>query len=188
MIGYLKGEVINISKQNITLLCGQVGYEIFCTSNFSENLEKNSQLELFIFTRVREDDISLYGFAKQEEIQFFKLLISVNGVGPKTALEIMGAEINQIKNAILQENAVFLSKTPGIGKKTAERIIVDLKNSVIPDSYLELDKKLDQQLEEVAVALKKLGYQKGEIHKVLTDLPEKTKSTEEIVTFFLQNV
>lgn len=188
MIGYLTGEVISISKQSIILLCNQVGYEVFCSSQLSEKIELNTKIELFIFTKVRDDDISLYGFTKKEDLEFFKLLISVNGVGTKTGLEIMNAEIDQVKNAIIQENAIFLSKTPGIGKKTAERIIVDLKNSVKPETFLELNDELDKKLEDVSTALTKLGYQKGEIHKILKELPAETKSTEEMVTFFLQNV
>ena len=93
-----------------------------------------------------------------------------------------------IKNAIIQENATFLSKTPGIGKKTAERIIVDLKNAVTPNTYVELDHELDKKLQDVVIALTNLGYQKGEVHKVLKNLPLEAKTTEEMVTYFLQNV
>lgn len=188
MIGYLTGEVIKTSQKSIILLCGNVGYEIFCTSKYIEQLEPDQKIELFIFTRVRDDDISLYGFSNQEELEFFKLLISVKGVGSKTGLEIMNVETNQIKNAIIQENAIFLSKTPGIGKKTAERIIVELKNSVMPATYQTLDTALDQKFQEATIALSKLGYQRGEIHRILKNIPTKNSTTEEMVTFFLQNV
>ena len=100
----------------------------------------------------------------------------------------MSTDIEQIKNAIIQENATFLSKTPGIGKKTAERIIVDLKNAVTPNTYVELDHELDKKLQDVVIALTNLGYQKGEVHKVLKNLPSEAKTTEEMVTYFLQNV
>lgn len=188
MIGYLTGEVIKTSQQSIILLCGQVGYEVFCTSKFIEQLESKQKIELFIFTRVRDDDISLYGFSTKEELEFFKLLIGVKGVGAKTGLEIMNVENNQIKNAIIQENAVFLSKTPGIGKKTAERIIVELKNSVTPEKFQKLDTELDQKFQEATIALSQLGYQRGEIYRILKNIPVKNSTTEEMVTFFLQNV
>jgi len=188
MIGFLQGEVIGKHKQSLTLLCGQVGYEVFLPARILDTIEKKQNLELFIYTRVREDEITLYGFLDEAELDFFKLLISVNGVGPKTALEIMNNESNQIKNAIMQENVALLSKTPGIGKKTAERIIIELRNKVQPDTLLELPLDLEQRFEEAIGALMSLGYQRGEISRILKNVPAELASTEEIVTFFLKNV
>lgn len=188
MISYLKGEIIGKHKQSVTLLCGPVGYEVYLPSSKLNDLEMGSSAELFIYTRVREDDITLYGFTKSADLEFFKLLIGVNGVGPKTALEIMSVDSNQIKNAILQENIALLSRTPGIGKKTAERIILELKNKVQPDSLIELPNNLEQKFEEVVSALTTLGYQRGEIYRVLKTAPPEMISSEEIVTFFLKNV
>lgn len=188
MIGFLTGQVISKQKNTITLLAGQIGYEIHLSSSLWETTETGTALELFIHTKVREDDISLYGFAKASDLEFFRLLLGVNGVGPKTALEILSNDINQIKNAILQENAAFLSKVPGIGKKTAERIILDLKGKVEPDSLQEIPAGLDQKLEEVIDALMGLGYQRGEIYRVFKNTTVELSTTEEMITFFLKNV
>ncbi len=188
MIGFLKGEIIGKHKQSVIVLCGQVGYETFLTGSHFDNVQVGQGVELFIYTKVREDEISLFGFANENDLEFFKLLISVNGVGPKTALEILSTDTNQIKNAIIQENAALLSKTPGIGKKTAERIIIELRNKVQPDSLIDLPDNLEQKFEEVISALSTLGYQRGEVLRVLKEAPATLASTEEIVTFFLKNV
>lgn len=188
MIAYLKGKILGKAKQSLTLLCDSVGYEVFCPSLHLDQLKQGAQAAFYIYTRVREDELSLYGFPTLEELSFFKMLIGVNGVGPKTALEILNTDANKVKNAIAQENAAFLSKVPGIGKKTAERIIVDLKSKVVPDSFDELKSGLEEQFEEAISALSTLGYQRGEINRVLKTVPAHMSSTEEVITFFLKNV
>jgi Holliday junction DNA helicase RuvA len=188
MIGFLTGQVISKQKNTITLLAGPIGYEVHLSSSLWDTIEVQQKLDLFIHTKVREDDISLFGFAKATDLEFFRLLLGVNGVGPKTALEILSNDINQIKNAILQENAAFLSKVPGIGKKTAERIILDLKGKVEPESLQEIPAGLDQKLEEVIGALMSLGYQRGEIYHVFKNTSVELNTTEEMITFFLKNV
>ena len=188
MIAYLQGKVLSKGKQNLILLCESVGYEIFCPSIYLEKLLPGDQTALFIYSRVREDEFSLYGFPTSEAIDFFKLLIGVNGVGPKTALEILNIDANTVKNAIAQENSAFLSKVPGIGKKTAERIIVDLKNKVLPESFTDMSSSLDKRFEEVMSALNTLGYQHNEINRVLKTVPAEVVSSEELITFFLRNV
>lgn len=188
MIGYLKGEIINKQKQSVTILCGAVGYEVALTGRQFDTVEKGQDLELFIYTKVREDEISLFGFQSENDLEFFKQLISVNGVGPKTALEILATDSDKVKNAIAQENAAFLSKVPGIGKKTAERIIVELKNKVMPEKFETLNPSLDTQLEEVTAALSNLGYQRSEINRVLKKAPVEITDAEELITYFLKNV
>ena len=188
MIAYLQGEILKKNKQSIILLTGQIGYEVFVNKSILEKLSLKQNLELFIYTKVREDEISLFGFPNSEELDFFQDLISVNGIGPKIALEILTQNINQTKNAILQENISYLSQIPGIGKKTAERLILELKNKVQPSELTPLQNNLETQFDEVISALSTLGYQRGEIIRVLKNKPETIQSQEEIVTYFLQNV
>lgn len=188
MIGFLQGQIIAKHKSTITLLCGQVGYEIHLNSELLLSQENGQEKAFFIHTKVSEDDIRLFGFEKQNDLEFFRLVLSVNGVGPKTALEILSQNTDQVKNAIMQENAAFLSKIPGIGKKTAERIILDLKGKVQPESYQELSDGIDQSLEEVIAALMGLGYQRSEVYRIMRNLPAEIISTEEKVTFFLRNI
>ena len=188
MIAYLKGKIIQKNKQSLVLANEFIGYEVHISKPLHEQSELGKELELFIYTKVREDEISLFGFADTDEMQFFKDLISVNGIGPKIGLEILSNNIEQTKTAIIQENAAFLSKIPGIGKKTAERLIVELKNKVTPKNISNLPTALESQFEEVVGALSSLGYQRGEIYRVLKTVPEDVTSNEEIITFFLRHI
>lgn len=188
MIAYLKGKVVHKNKNTIILLTGTIGYEIHLTARHFDPLNLNEEVEFYIYTKVREDELSLFGFNSTAELDFFKALISVNGVGPKTALEILSADLEMVKAAIVQENSAYLSKLPGIGKKTAERIILELKNKISTDNQIKLSSDLDKNFEEVVSALGSLGYQRNEIVKVLKNTPDHLSSTEEMVTYFLQNI
>jgi len=188
MIAYLIGKIKDINNNSLTLLIGGVGYLIFVPKNTLENIELNQEYEFFIYTKVREDEISLFGFQTKEESNFFYDLISVNGIGPKSALEILNSPIDQVKTAILQENPKYLSQVPGIGKKTAERIIVELKNKVQPKQIEKISNTDEILINEAISALTNLGYQRYEINRVLKTLPTKVTAAEEIITFFLKNV
>lgn len=186
MISYLKGKILHKNGQQITLAGENIGYEVNVTSRLAETLETNQIMELYIHTKVREDNISLYGFQTSEELNLFKNLISISGVGPKSALEILSGHPDQIKSAIVQKNIAYLSKIPGIGKKTAERICIDLQNKITaltPDEFTSID---ENSFDEVITALLGLGYQKYEIKRFLSKLPENKTSSEEIITHFLQ--
>lgn len=189
MIGYLQGTIRKKLPKSIILNTGNIGYVVNVAGPLLEKCIEGKILELFIYTKVREDDISLYGFIKVEELEFFKTVLNVNGVGPKTALEILSQEINKTKAAILSNDLLFLSKIPGIGKKTAERIIVELKNKLdwVDDARLHGNLEAQKTNEEAIEALVGLGYQRFEIIKILKKIPEEMIKTEEIVTFFLKN-
>lgn len=125
------------------------------------------------------------------ELEFFKTLMNVNGIGPKLGLEILSHDPAKVKSAIIDKDIDVLSKIPGIGKKTAERIIVELKNKIdIADIDLtRIHATLDDSKHDEAVeALLGLGYQRFEIIKILKKLPDNLKQTEEVITYFLRNV
>lgn len=189
MIAFLKGTVKKITRKNIILKAGEVGYLVNIPLPLLETLEEGGIAELFIHTKVKEDDISLFGFETYSELEFFKLLLNVSGIGGKIALDLMSQDLEKVKIAILTGNSEFLSKIPGIGKKTAERIIVELKNKVEADTSRSRPLTLGRELNEDAVtALMKLGYQKYEIVKILDSLPVEIEKPEEIVSYFLRNV
>ncbi len=190
MIGYLQGTIQKKLQKNIILNTGNVGYVVNLANPLLEKCSEGKTLELYIFTKVREDDISLYGFVKIEELEFFKTVLNVNGVGPKTALEILSQDMDKTKAAILSNDILFLSKIPGIGKKTAERIIVELKNKLDWVDSMRLHGTLDDEQktnEEAIEALLTLGYQRFEIGKILKKMPAEITTTEDIVTYFLKN-
>jgi Holliday junction DNA helicase RuvA len=189
MIAYLQGTIRKKFDRSLILDTGNVGYLVHVPTRLAEKMEENGPSELFIFTKVREDDISLYGFETIGELDFFKTLLGINGIGPKLGLEVMSQNIEKVKNAIIAKDIAFLSKIPGIGKKTAERIVVELKNKLDWDLtspvHAGLEKKTDN---DTVNALMGLGYQKFEINRVLKEMPENITEVEEVVTYFLRNV
>lgn len=135
MIAYLKGKVIAKSNNYIILETGGIGYQIYAGENFLAELPKGGESEIYTHHHVREEMSDLYGFRDLEELQLFELLISVSGVGPKSALAVISlASTNDIKEAIIRGDAGLLTKVSGIGKKTAERLVLELKNKVARSS------------------------------------------------------
>lgn len=187
MIAYLQGQVLKKLDKQIILDTGKVGYLVNVGAPLLQEIEENDNLELFIYTKVREDDLSLFGMKTIEEYEFFKSLLTIPGVGPKLAMDILAVPIESMKGAILNEDTNAISKIPGIGKKTAERIVVELKGKVEIGgrTYQGLGPKVDEDAEE---ALANLGYQKGLIQKVISRMPKEIKETEEIIKYFLKNV
>ena len=176
MIGYLRGKALKVSEDCCLLDVGGVGYRIFVGGVTRSRMVQGEETALFIHTAVREDAILLYGFHSEEEYETFQLLISVSGVGPKVALGILSSiTANQLSLAISQKKTAVLTKLPGIGKKTAERIILELKDKVSPpDSLSEEDIGTDtpeippgDELSEAKAALMALGYSQGEVQPVL---------------------
>lgn len=191
MIAHLSGTIRKKLPKALIIDTGTVGYLVHIATPLCEKITEKSDIELFIHTKVREDDISLYGFETFAELEFFKTLLNVNGIGPKLALEIMAQNPEKVKSAIMSGDILYLTNIPGIGKKTAERIIVELKNKIdwadidISRTHTSVKKNTS---EDAINALTTLGYQKFEIHKVLKNMSEEMKSVEEIVTYFLRNV
>lgn len=191
MIAYLNGKIKKKLVKSLILDTGGVGYLVYVTANFLEKSSEGQPLEMYIHTRVLEDDISLFGFENILELQFFKTMLSVNGIGAKTAMEILAHDQDKIKSAIISGDIEYLCKVPGIGKKTAERIIVELKNKVSITDIGRLHSTLTAETkvsEDAVNAIMTLGYQKFEISRVLKYLPAEIKELEAIVTYFLRNV
>ena len=131
MIAYLVGTIKYKGSKSIILNVNNVGYEIFVIEPVLEKVKLDEEKDFFVHTYVREDALSLYGFESPEEKRFFELLISISGVGPKSALQTLSiARLSEIKKAILRDDPSLLKKVSGIGTKTAERIVVELKNKL----------------------------------------------------------
>jgi len=131
MIAYLQGKIIVKNSHYLILEVGGVGYQIFAGENFLASLKIGQEKEIYLHHRVREDVSDLYGFNTLEELDLFELLISVSGVGPKSAVAVISlATPDDIKEAIIRGDASLLTKVSGIGKKTAERLVLELKNKV----------------------------------------------------------
>ncbi|MBT3705162.1 Holliday junction branch migration protein RuvA [Candidatus Peregrinibacteria bacterium] len=188
MIAYLKGIVLKKQEKSIILDTGNIGYEVFVTPSLLEVTEKETELELFAYTHVREDALDIFGFEKEEELGLFKKFISISGVGPKTAQDILSLPIDKLKNAILNEESAFICQVPKIGKKIADRIILELKNKISIDDADRMHGNLSSDKNENAIfALEKLGYNRKQITQGLTNLPADVTSSEEMIKYFLQN-
>jgi Holliday junction DNA helicase RuvA len=191
VIAYLKGTIQKKLEKSLILNTGQVGYLIHVPIPTLEKINEKEDTELYIYTKVREDDISLYGFESLEQRKFFETIISISGVGPKLGLEILSKDPEKVKTAIISKDIAFLSHIPGIGKKTAERLIIELKNKVDLDieALGHTHQGLDSETDNDALnAIMSLGYQKFEINNVLRKMPKEITEVEDIVKYFLQNV
>lgn len=188
MIGYLRGKVMFLYTDYVLLDVHGVGYRVFIANSTRQKMRLHEEASLFVYTSVREDAIILYGFASQEEYDLFLLLISVSGIGPKVALGILSSiTVEGLCRAIQNKQASILTKLPGIGKKSAERLILELKDKVsfAPEEEelltIENDVEVgDDKIAEATAALQALGYTQAEITPVISKTA-KYKTTEEII-------
>lgn len=166
MIGYLEGEIKHYSPGKVLLYSGGIGFKVFIPSSLNLNL--NTHQSLYIHTHLRDDDLSLFGFASADDLDLFETLITVSGVGPKTALNIFSqSNTKQIANAIADSNLVFFTSISGIGKKTAQRIILDLKSKI---SKGDVNMENLSGESELLDSLVSLGFQKSEIQKIISKI------------------
>ena len=191
MIAFLHGKIIDKTSRTLIIDVNGVGYSVSTPESVLQNAEIHLPMDLHIYTNVREDEISLYGFEKREDLDFFKQLISVNGVGPRVALDLFTSPIEHIKQAILEGNITVLTQMKGIGKKTAERIILELKEKIYLQGYegnspaLVSNSKIP---DEVLEALLGLGYKQKDISRVFRSLKNSTEDSETLIKYFLKHV
>lgn len=203
MIGYLKGTLLAELEKSILLDVTGVGYEVFVPERVRMALVVGEPAELYIYTHVREDALQLFGFPTFAERRVFVLLLSVNGVGPKSALEIMNLSIGDLAQAISSGDAPRVQKIPGIGKKTAERIIIDLEDKMLefagmssgPEGSGSAMKKtstdrIEREHQDVVDGLMVLGYDRKYILEILQKLQMEHDlselSAEEIIKLCLR--
>jgi holliday junction DNA helicase RuvA len=171
MIGFLTGNIISAKPTQLLIDVNGVGYLCNISINTFEKISDQKNISLFIHTHVKEDSITLFGFYAEPERMMFELLISVSGVGPKIALSILsGIQIDDLKNAILNSDISRISAVPGIGRKTAERLILELKNKV---DRVKGEKETEIPFSiknEAVMALSTLGYNNKIAEKVVWDI------------------
>lgn len=186
MIAYLKGKVLSKGSNYLVLIVGQVGYKVFSPASLLLKRKAGQELEVFVHTYVREDQISLYGFLGMDELELFELLISVSGVGPKMALSILSTtSAEHVKSAIASGEAAVFTKVSGVGRKTAERLIVELKEKLGGEGSL-VTGKMSKGFAESLDALVALGYHPGEAREALKRVPNELSNSSQIVKAALQ--
>ena len=171
MIAFIQGELCDAGQDTIVVACHGIGYEIQIPVSVAQVLpDPGNVVKIYTYTYVREDALGLFGFLTQDDLKIFKLLITVNGVGPKAALAILSAmTADELRFAILAEDAKAIAKAPGIGPKTAKRMIIELKDKLNLESMIEGHGDAEMSLsdpgdaaanvrDEVIMALTALGY------------------------------
>ncbi len=176
MISKLDGKIEYVSEKFLVINVGGVGYKVFATSEILSTVKIEESASFWIYTAVRENAIELYGFRNTNELSFYELLLDVSGIGPKSALGILGiAPIETLRRAIATGDTAYLNKVSGIGRKTAEKIIVELRDKF---SLYKDDNLSDGQIredEDTLEALKSLGYSQNEARDALKQVSNDTK-------------
>lgn len=179
MIGYLKGIIIDKNEKSILLLVNNVGYTVFIPEKELAFIKNGTESELFTELVVRENEMHLYGFLTREEREMFNILNEVSGIGPRSSISIISfMDINSLTRAVVNEDINMLVKLPGIGKKTAQRIILDIKEKLIKKGNYDSQKSqegrfIDKDKEKISVVfdtLEALGYSNKEILNIIPEL------------------
>ena len=201
MLAYIKGILEIKTKGYIVVEAGGLGYKIFMPESTIANTGNiGDKVQIYTFMRVREDDVSLYGFLTNEELRMFELLLSVSGIGAKGALGILSnITPSQFALAVISNDVAILKKVPGIGPKTAQRAILELKDKLKKEqeiaiaegeeaSNIEQVIKEDEKVSEAISALQVLGYSKREIVEALQTIEGASLSVEDIIKKGLANL
>ena len=194
MIGFLQGKIITKTEKSILIDVQGVGYEVAISTTLIKEYLAEENIKLYIHTKVAAEDITLFGFATHKECLLFRIFLNITGIGPRTSFALLDIPVPILYNAILTEDVQIFTQVPGIGKKTAERILFELKDKHIPLLHEHDNENSTPQSkktalpEDVIQALEKLGYKKiNIIKKFLKDANAWQKMTEEeMVTWFLK--
>lgn len=192
MIGYLRGTISHIFVDHCFVDVQGIGYRVYMAGSTRQKLLVGKIATLFTHMHVREDAMLLYGFYTQDEYDLFLTLISINGIGPKVAMGILSAvDPNQFRIAISTKNMAILMKLPGIGKKTAERMILELKDKIgdISDEEVaeaHITTASGDMLDEAILALVSLGYNQNEIMPVVRKIGKNAQSVEAVIKLALR--
>lgn len=201
MIGFVNGEIEDMYEDRILVDCGFMGYNIFVCNNVIESCSIGQEVKLYTYLSVREDAMNLFGFLSKDELKVFKLLITVNGIGPKGALAILSImSPNDLRYAVMTEDSKLISKAPGVGTKTAQKVILELKDKLDIDTFIgrmdDVDSTYhhsntgkDEIVSEATEALVSLGYTQKEIARVIKSCDlSGCDTTEDVIKIVLKNI
>ncbi len=180
MYSYIKGELVEILDDVIVVEAGQIGYNIHIPASMIDNFTGIGQeVKIYTYLQVKEDDMQLYGFLTRDDLNIFKLLLGVNGIGPKGALAVLSVMTpDDLRFAVLGEDAKSIAKAPGIGNKTAQRVILELKDKInLEDAFAVKTEHIAEQQSttstvknEAVQALTALGYSSSEALKAISGI------------------
>ncbi len=196
MIGYLKGKVLSHNDGAVLLENNGIGFEIACSAQVYQKLVKDGFGEVFVYTAVREDGIFLYGFESLEEKGMFLKLISVSGVGPKMGITVLSQmSLSSLAIAIATSDVKTLSKVKGLGKKTAERIILELREKITEtvvdeDGVIAVkEESVPEENKDAVIALMSLGFTKQECERAVKEaLSAGEKTIEKVIAYAIKHI
>lgn len=175
MYDYIKGDIVEITPTEVILECNGIGYSIMISLQTYDALKERDEAKVYIYHHIREDEEQFYGFATKNERELFKLLISVSGVGVGSARMMLSSLTDEeIRNAILSEDVRTIKSIKGIGMKTAQRLILDLKDKIVKVAGVETAEitvpTKNHNVDEATTALLNLGFSKVNINKILPEI------------------
>ena len=198
MIGYIKGSLEAKTGEYVILETGGIGYKVFMSSPSMERLgEMGKMVKVFTYMRVREDDVSLYGFCTNEELRMFELLLSVSGIGAKSAISILSAITpSSFALAVISNDLAKLKKLPGVGAKSAQRIILELQDKLKTEEAISKGEEMmtaslvqgNDEVAEAMSALQVLGYTRRECEQAFEKMDTSRLGGEEMIKEALKNL
>ena len=188
MIARLKGRIVHTTDNSLILDVHDVGYKVFVPQKILSIVDKTSEIVIFTYTHIREDLMELYGFSDQLELKLFEQLISVSGIGCKTALGVfvLGSRM-EIINAIGKGDVAFFTGVPRLGKKNAQKLIVELKNKFDKNSQ-DIDLSGDDSTDDVLTALQSFGFSAQEARRALSLVNTEGTTTEQKIRLALKEL
>ncbi len=178
MIARLEGTISYNTDKYVIIDVSGVGYKVFLSTDAMMSINIGDKHAFWIYTAVRENSIDLYGFPQIEELSFFELLLDVSGIGPKGALGILSmASVDTLARAIATGDTGYLTKVSGIGKKTAEKIVIELRDKMKSRMGADTSNSTLREESDIIEALKSLGYSQNEARDALKNVPEEIEST-----------
>ncbi len=186
MIGRLTGLATPITPSTLIVNVGGVGYKVSVPSHIAAAINTTAAVTFFIHTHVREDALELFGFQTANELSLFELLLSVSGIGPKTALLVVDRGVEAVVKSVLDGDVEFFTTIPRLGKKNAQKIIIELKNKLGSTRDLDLSAEADSETRQLMDALLSMGFVRSEIADVIMRVEPTFKTMEQRIRRALQ--
>jgi len=192
MISFLKGKILNIGEGYIIVTVNNIGYKVFINTAMQDNVNMGQEIEIYTHQNVREDALDLYGFKNMEELELFEQLLSISGIGPKSALGVLAiALVDEIKESISRGDPALLTKVSGIGRKTAERVVLELREKIRQEAGskgVRMNTGGGVASGDEIDALMALGYSLSQARQALREVDEKIKDSGERIRAALKKL
>jgi Holliday junction DNA helicase RuvA len=189
MLAYISGKIIAKQGGELIILNQGLGYKVSVSSDIYNEATQDSEIELYTHQHVREDSLDLYGFKNLDDLEMFEMLLSVSGIGPKSALAVLSlSSTNHLKEAIVSEDAAMLTKVSGVGKKTAQRVVLELKEKIAKLGDFNNDTQTAVSSSDEIDALIALGYNMNEAREALRKVDKSISDSGERVKQALKNI